>query len=373
MDDVEKLEEKKLILRAKNRIQRNIKSSKANGKAPAAKAKPTRKKTAAPKAVSNKRKAIDMSNRRTTGRKKKPVSLDAPVAAKTQEKKVEPMSLYERHRREFERIVTRLEKIDRFAYFLDVDDPDCPVQLTPVATAKAAAVQAPVNDETKSGSGGVATGNGVVLVTREQGPSVEQGQQLPIAMQLDNTQMKEGTNESVSVAVALPVPSSQAVSGTAIGSVNTTLQSLNPVTAKPKPSPKKTESDFPRTWNEVRQRIQARRYVLNREWIEEKRRFRELGPYYASIGKKHPRSNFYADGTRRKSVKSSARVLNPNGVHWDRFLADIIGMCDQALAENTSDDTSRSSLYTAAHKIKEVRFAMLLLFGNHLTSILHRK
>lgn len=237
---------------------------------------------------------------------KEEASVELAVAEATEEKPLEPnsMALYERHRREFERILLRLEKIDKFGFFLD----EAPVELDETLTEEEKKTKL---EEQKSSLVAPSPRSAAAILTKE---ATCNGQQ-------------SGAGEAPSFPALPPV----------------------------------FPSHPPCNWYMVRRRMELGRYVVDREKREENTRFEEFGAFYDSKGKKRPRRKSFEPVSRKPFARPNPRVRNPLGVHWKLFLDDVVGMCDAALAEDEGEDDSRGSLVQATRKIKEVRASFLVL------------
>jgi len=273
------------------------------------------KKAPAKKAVADKAKkpaTVKATAKKARGAEKKPKATKVKIAAsipkrKTAEKpktgkkqKVEEapaelstvLDLYERHRREFERILARLEKVDRFGFFLD---------------------EAPEEFD-------------------------ERYEDLP-------------ENDAVDSSAA---PLTSGANGSKPTTTQNAQSSDNTATAAAKPDTPYFPSHPPYNWEMIRRRMKQGRYILDREPQEEEERFRIMRPYYDTLGKKRPRPKF--NKKKKKKVEANPRVLHPKGVNWKLFRDDVVAMCDAGIAGRDVPDVSsgRGSITYAVAKIKEV-------------------
>jgi hypothetical protein len=288
------------------------------------------------------------------------------------------MALYERHRREFERILTRLEKVDKFGYFLDEqvpsefdetlppgDNQDQPSEtyedendVPPVDTPMPLSSSQP-NEGKKDTSplvdGGKNEEESPIRSSRTTGSS-------PVTSSLDVLADQEHTASS-----HVHDPNKQSTG------------KIDPKKDKPSSDQKKeappgsTGPDFPShppyNWKMVRRRMELGRYVVDREKQEEDERFQVLGPYYQTLGKRRPRRKV-GGSAKKKAAKPNPRVLHPKGVNWDLFRDDVLGMCDAAIARgDEEDDSSKISLTISANKIKEVCITLFVLVSFFIIGI----
>lgn len=266
----------------------------------------TKKKSATKKAPANskKRKTVDSE----------PVAEPpAPTAATT----TSGFDLYERQRREFERIFVRMEeKVDCFRHFWEdappefeekYDEDDTPIENGDTETTNslpAAAVAATITTSDASAFEPVAARN----------DGADAGKDHPSAIQ----------------AAVKPICKSDG--------------------DHPYPS------HAPYNWEMIRRRMKHGRYVLDRRKSEEDERFELLGSYYKSLGEKQPRRQF-RNGKKAAETETNHRVLQTKGVDWELFRDDVYAMVDAALLrplpEDEEDDGQKGSLSYAARKAKE--------------------
>lgn len=232
-----------------------------------------------PKVV--KRKVAD-ANKPKVGKKRKLAEVPPPELAPTASTSL-ALDVYERHRREFERIVTRLEKVDQFGFFFDEapDEFDEKYADEPETDTDA-------SNKLKEESSGAATSGA------DNGAAAE---------------------KPVKKAPVFP-------------------------------------SHPPYNWDMVRRRMENGRYIADREKFEKLKRLKQLGPYYASLGK-NVLSNKLRPG---KDVTENPRVLHPKGIDWNMFRDDVLAMCHDAIDRDSEDSTGASGSITfSANKVKEVR------------------
>jgi hypothetical protein len=212
-----------------------------------------------------------------------------------------PKDVYEKHHREFERMVTRLEKIDQFGFFFGNEEHDGIDTIDDINQS----VSEMISDDTTS-----------------CGQPVE--------------------NEISSIE-----PASQALNHVIISSA--AEESLPP----PEPTP--PPPVFPRPplcWEDIRKRREAGRYEIDRVKVIEEARRRRLAAYKA-WKRKNKRET---ESLKPKVPKGMhPRVLNPKGVDWDLFREDVFAMCNAALTKDPDHGTGGSgTLGHAAKKIKDV-------------------
>jgi hypothetical protein len=212
------------------------------------------------------------------------------------------MELFERHRKEFERSIGRLEKADAYNFFGTVVPPEFEESYT----------------KHKSQEG------------------------------TDSAQLPSNSSSN---------PPSEQHSGVASGSQSPSSEAAG--TAKKLKKKKKDDNEdsddentiyFPPTppFNLVviRRRMELGRYTIDQVRIENEERIDLLTPYWKSIGRKN---------INRRPKKSLIPVLHPKGINWDLFRKDVQDMCDAAVDRNVDlDDVGPGTLAHAAGKIKEL-------------------
>jgi hypothetical protein len=271
------------------------------------------------------------------------------------------MNLYERQRREFDRIVTRLEKLDKFGWFWD---------------------EAPEN-----------------FVENYEKKKTPPKQTLTTTMIAAKSKDGVENPEDASIVDDAEKPFSAKAEAGAVPSVSTThddavLSSVFP-------------SHAPYNWEMIRRRREHGRYVLDRVKVAEQEREKLLQPYFewkkeqeqkqqqqqqlaeqkaltiskmgkrkrsptkkglaptiataATTGQKEQTSGVnkaivQKEQQRTKQVKNYPRVLHPKGVHWDLFKSDVFAMIDAAIAREDKEEGGtggRGSLPAAANKVRE--------------------
>jgi [histone H3]-lysine4 N-trimethyltransferase ATXR3 len=272
------------------------------------------------------------------------------------------MNLYDKHRREFDRIVTRLEKLDKFGWFWD---------------------EAPENfvenyDKRK-------TPSTTTTITTTIAAKNKDGVESP-----DDASIDDGSKPALAKAEATTVPLASTTHDDPL------LSSLFP-------------SHAPYNWEMIRRRREHGRYVLDRVKEAEQEREKLLLPYFewkkqqaqqqqqrqqqlaeqnalttAKRGKRKRSPNkkgvaptiTAATTTEQKEptggvnkavvekeeqctkqVKNYSRVFHPKGVHWDLFKSDVFAMLDAAIAREDKEEErgagGRGSLPAAANKVRE--------------------
>ncbi|GAX25234.1 hypothetical protein FisN_5Lh316 [Fistulifera solaris] len=234
------------------------------------------------------------------------------------------LDLYEKHRREFERIIDRLEKkVDKYRLFSD-EDPD--------------------NGNDDDSAGGPNRANDESHVTAHVIPKLEgSGQSAPENILSE----KSGTGaQSTSLPPTKSIPQPLEV------------KSSSPHLSKRATDDKKGDSspdlsEFPPlNWKMIRRRMELGFYVLNREKVEEDNRFYIMEDYYNTLDKK-PRRYYLTGGMKTQKRQPNSRVKHPLGVNWDRFRDDVLAMCDTAIDRESDDQNDSFSMTAAANKIKE--------------------
>jgi len=254
--------------------------------------------------------------------------------------------LYERHRREFERCLARLEKIDVYGFFFsDEQDPipsEFDEQYYDDLKQKDAAEKIPSVEDAPS-------------AVIESESSVVQGH--ADASACDSTRQDGASGETKETVNPGPlnIESSGKPPEDAVES------------KKPKKKRKSTESasrsptfpvHAPYNWEIVRRRMEEGRYVLDRERHEQEERFQELRPYFLTLDRK--------DRPKRKRnfpEEVNPRVFHKKGVNWDVFRDDVVAMADAAIKRDSDESTgAKGSITYAANKIKEVSLLLTIPF-----------
>lgn len=282
--------------------------------------KPKKEKGGKKKKAAKKGKASAAADKPTTAAKKRPAGDKGKVATKKPKPNTpeanatsssaaagsQVVDLFERHRKEFERSLGRLEKADVYNFFGTVVPPEFEEVYTREG-ADSSISSIPDNGNSAQHDG---------LTSRSQSP-------VP------------GTQESEK---------------------------------KPKKKKKKKESDeaenkviFPSTppfnFVVIRRRMELGRYIFDRVAIENEKRIDLMTPYWISIGRKN---------IKRNPKKSLIPVLHPKGIDWDLFRKDVFAMCDSALVRYRDDDdgdVGPGTLIHAVGKIKDLMEQIYEKFG----------
>lgn len=306
------------------------------------KTKITTKKTATTTKNSNGKKRGLKNNVGNTSKKTKKQQ-DAVIqyaAATSETTTANSLGMFERHRREFERSVLRLQKIDLYNFFTDDYIP-------------------PEFDECyDSNINNNGDGDGV-----ENDDDIEKS--LPgeaSTIPTSGTQQPQNTSMSTTTTlknklISSPSSSLNPVStesspekynddaheATATGDLSSSLSSskenlkindndnkeaTNSVTQFP--------SRPPYNFVVLRRRLEHGRYILDRERIEKE---------------EYQKNN----NAMKLDKMSNFIVQNPTGINWDLFREDVIGMCNSAVERDSDDDddgSPTSTLCNTAGKIK---------------------
>lgn len=323
------------------------KPMKVNRRQPAAKAKP---KAAT---ASNKRKSSDLVKTAAAapkGSKKQKLQQqqNETTATKTatpeETTSIEKLDLFEKHKREFERLILRLEKMDCYRHFVTAalewedatnnnkDNLDaCPEQCTKEPTIPSASASDEIITDVENNNPCSPT------TTTHCG---EEGQK----------------GETRSATLAMKSTSSPPNSALLEGSFSLAMPNQDTTNAN-------GSSTFvtvpPCDWKSIRRRMEQGYYVVDRKLREENRRLELFAPYLESLGSKKSKR-----WKKEKTAKPSAativdfRVLYPHGIEWRLFQLDIFAMCDAAVARLGSDgkeedDGQRGSLSYTVKRLKE--------------------
>ena len=243
----------------------------------------------------------------TKGAKKRPANDKNKAAAKKAKPTVvedppsNAMDMYERHRREFERSVVRLEKADLYDFFLgDVPDEldECYANDDPTADIPSSSAPEPPTPSSDA-----------------QHTTIDASDQASPMITDSDTKDTSTQNQ------------------TPIYTVHTIRQA-------------------PYNFDIIRKRMENDRYVLDTEALDEEERFQRLAPYFKSMGRRISKPN----KKKKKSQKPNPLVLHPKGVNWDLFHQDVLSMCDSAVERNgpEANPDHTGTLCHSANKIKDV-------------------
>jgi [histone H3]-lysine4 N-trimethyltransferase ATXR3 len=202
------------------------------------------------------------------------------------------LDMYERHRREFERSISRLEKVDHYSFFLG----DVPEEF------------------------------------QESYSNDDLGHAFSSMSHTSSTDAQETTVQASLSATGQPdhIPSSSR------GAPNVKTASQDCFPDHP-----------PYNFIIIRQRMNHGRYVIDRASIEELERRQRLAPYFQSLGKELAMPSSHGNAT-------TSRTLFPKGINWTLLRHDVIGMCDGALERNPElGSGGPGTLIHSAKKIKE--------------------
>ena len=289
----------------------------------------------------NKKTATASSNRKTAnrvsgGKRKLQQSQVDPLSDDPNATKQSGKDMYEKHRREFDRMLARIEKIDQFGFFLE-DAP--PGHEDDYEDNKAApmAIDVPVKDDNCGGSS---------LEEKK-----DEDDSLPPAVK--TISCPHGANVATSPAVRAPY-----------------------------------------NWVAIKKRAERGRYVADRQKQEDDR-LQQLQQSYRSwlekeamdptsahslVSIERPTSLIMEESEMDAAANGDAAVVgdagamatgtgstggsgyrrfhvpNPKGVEWDLFRQDVIAMCDAAVARDPDEgeDDGPGTLGYAIKKIKEV-------------------
>lgn len=256
--------------------------------------------------ASKKRPANDIKGKTSSAKKSKPNSSDDNAISSTGAPN-QAMDLYERHRKEFERSIGRLEKADAYNFFGTLVPPEFEESYT-----KPHSGEMEIVDSVGDGS------NSISQHPHAQHENITSESQTPI---LDNFSSQKTSSKH----------------------------------SKKSNGPNDSDDDeqkiyFPSTppfnFVVIRRRMELGRYILDRVSLENNQRVELLTPYWKSIGRKN---------INKRPKKSQIPILHPKGIDWDLFRKDIHAMCDAAVERNKHlDDTGPGTLAHAANKIKDL-------------------
>jgi [histone H3]-lysine4 N-trimethyltransferase ATXR3 len=266
--------------------------------------------------ASNKKRGASASANKGGKTKKPKVSLSAPEPLILPSANSNGLDIFERHRREFERSLVRLEKADTYGYFTGDDIP-------------------PEYDE----------------CYHNTAFSSSQFDKYTAAT-VTTQQSQNPSNVPMISAPILPPPAlaTQTSTGTDTSSIVTHDSTPEISMHNPPPINVVTPSTIdgpPFNFVVLRKRLEQGRYILDRERFETEERIKLLTPYYKSIGKRIPSS---------KKKLPNFLVYHKKGIDWDLFRKDVLGMCDAAVQRRPdfAGDGGAGTIAGGAKKIKEL-------------------
>jgi len=318
----------------------------------------TKKRPKASGGAKGKTKASAASNKKTSKgagkRKLQPQEADPSLSCDAA--KQSGMAMYERHRREFERMLARIEKIDQFGFFLD----DVP----------------PEYDE-DGGGNPIGTDSGVETAPTAAAP-------MEIDEVVDGGGGSSSLEEKKDEDDSMTAPATSACPKIASGAGSSVLSA-------------------PYNWTIIKKRAERGRYVADRQkqvddklqqlqqsyraWLEKEALDPTSAHRLASV--ERPTSLVMdendeggADGigggatdkTNSGSEGSGYRrfqIPNLKGVDWDLFRQDVLDMCDAAVARDSDEgeeDDGPGTLRYAIKKITDVSLALTSILSLCLSS-----
>jgi hypothetical protein len=345
------------------------------------KKKPAAVKKSKPKASSAKPKSQAQNGKQSSNTKRKTADTNPKAGKKRRLDELPPpeepvvsaaLDVYERHRREFERIIARLEKVDPFGFFLDDvppeyeenydiddggddggDDVDKDKDTTPMDVAQR---EIPLSES--------APGVDTDVKGEPSHMAVEEGEKSQSSPSAKETAAVDVAEREIPLSESAPCVDKDVKGESSDTAVEEGKKAQSSPLAKElaviQPATEPTDETKPPTypshppfnWEMVRRRCENGRYVVDRVKAEEEERLHLLGPYYKSLGKRACNKIL----GRKKNGKSKLRVLHTKGVDWNLFRDDVLGMCEAAIARDLDESTgARGSLTHAANKLKEVR------------------
>ena len=256
--------------------------------------------------ATKKRPATEMKGKASSSKKNKP-NLSEDNAMPSTVASNQAMDLFERHRKEFERSLGRLEKADAYNFFGTLVPPEFDESYR-----KPGSELMEISDSVGDGSSSIS-----------QHPSAQHNE--------ITSESQTPTVDNLSSQKALSKNSKK------INGANDTDVDEQTVYFPSTP---------PFNFVVIRRRMELGRYILDRVSLENTERVELLTPYWKSIGRKN---------INKRPKKSQIPILHPNGIDWDLFRKDIHDMCDAAVERNKDlDDTGPGTLAHAANKIKDL-------------------
>lgn len=263
-------------------------------------AKTCSSKTTTTKNVNNKKRGSTKTAGNTTGKKKSKNSVSTAATASETTKAMiidtknsgNAKGMFERHKKEFERCLLRLQKLDVYNFF---SDDDVPPEYNECYISCSTAIS---DDNTATTTENTALDASIAL--------------------------QKSTNSSASLDT--PILSSRE-------NENDMKKETDSITFPNHP---------PYNFIVVRKRLEQGRYVLDRlRLVENEENVDSNGTKIIA-----------KDGKRHRSPSFS--IQHPIGIHWELFRDDIIGMCNNAVERNSGnfDDGTPGTLSNTAEKIK---------------------
>ena len=309
-------------------------ASKKRSKAAAGGAKGKKKASTTNSSASRKSASASSRSKAGGGKRKLQSQEDDPFLSNDTTKQA-GKDMYEKHRREFERMLARIEKVDQFGFFLD----DVP----------------PEHDDDDGDGGNAATAAAPMAIDGV----------------VDDGSLEEKKDEEDST----PTPSPNECQNVACGANSSVLRA-------------------PYNWAVIKKRAEKGRYVADRQkqvdgklqqlqqsyraWLEKEALDPTSAHRLASIERptslvmeeennQDGATKDVGDAAATNRIDSSSegsgyrrfKIPNPKGVDWDLFRQDVQDMCDAAVARDPDEgeDDGPGTLGYAIKKIKEVRLA----------------
>ena len=308
-------------------------------------------------AASSTKKSANASGSRSKGAAKRKLQsqADDPLLSTNDATKQSGKDMYEKHRREFERMLARIEKVDQFGFFLD----DVP----------------PEHDDGGDNSDNAATSAAPM--------AIDQAVADHCGGASSSLEEKKDEEDSMPAPTTKPCPK-----------VANDLDS--------------SASRAPYNWAVIKERAEKGRYVADRQkqvdgklqqlqqsyraWLEKEaldptsaHRFAEIERPTSLVVEEKTRdgATFKDDGDAAAAateggISSSEgsgyrrfQIPNPKGVDWDLFRQDVLDMCDAAVARDPDEgeDDGPGTLGYAIKKIKEVSLALYPVAYRNMTCL----
>jgi hypothetical protein len=227
------------------------------------------------------------------------------------------LDIFERHRREFERSLVRLEKADVYGYFTSNTPPD----------------------------------NDVICgISEPLSPTITHSLKTVAPQQSQTSNLKSSDSMHLSQSPALSIHTNSGPADLPNITTDSPTDVTKPQTLNNIVYPSTSDAPAlgpPLNFNKLRTHLDHGRYILDQEEYETAKRIRLMTPYYKSIGKRIPLDCNKLPGFVVNHKKS---------INWDLFRRDVLGMCDAAVRRNPHmvGDGAAGTLNGAARKIKEL-------------------
>ena len=274
----------------------------------------------------NKKRGLKNNVGNTSKKTKKQQDVLQYIAATSETTTANSLGMFERHRREFERSLLRLQKIDVYSFFTDDYIPEefdeC--------------YGSSINNDDDDNNNNNDDDDMEKSLPGESTTMLTSGTQQP--------QITYNPTTTTSNTLIPPQSSSEkynnddaqheAATTGDLSSLLSSKENLNILDSKATKSVTQYPSLPPYNFAVLRRRLEHGRYILDRERLE--------------------KEEYQKNNNAKVDKMSNFIVQNPTGIDWELFREDIIGMCNTAIERDPNDDDGNSTgtLCNTAGKIK---------------------